>query len=78
MSVQTGYRHNITNQMNDNGVFEHFSVKLWKKKPCIQQYMHFFLSILYFKIITIENNTGATSGAGTAYPSGAPEFTPGY
>jgi hypothetical protein len=22
------------------------------------------------------NTTGATSGAGTAYPSGAPEFTP--
>ena len=24
------------------------------------------------------NTTGATSGAGTAYPSGAPEFTPGF
>jgi hypothetical protein len=24
------------------------------------------------------NMTGATSGAGTAYPSGAPEFTPSY
>jgi hypothetical protein len=23
------------------------------------------------------NTTGATSGAGPAYPSGAPEFTPG-
>jgi len=23
-------------------------------------------------------STGATSGAGTAYPSGAPEFTPGF
>ena len=23
------------------------------------------------------NTTGVTSGAGTAYPSGAPEFTPG-
>jgi len=22
--------------------------------------------------------TGITSGAGTAYPSGAPEFTPGF
>ena len=22
--------------------------------------------------------TGATSGAGTAYPSGAPEFNPGF
>jgi hypothetical protein len=24
------------------------------------------------------NTTGTTSGAGTAYPSGAPEFTPGF
>jgi len=24
------------------------------------------------------NTTGATSGAGTAYPSGAPEFPPGF
>ena len=24
------------------------------------------------------NTTGVTSGAGTAYPSGAPEFTPGF
>jgi len=24
------------------------------------------------------NTTGATSGAGTAYPSGAPGLTPGY
>jgi hypothetical protein len=24
------------------------------------------------------NTTGATRGAGTAYPSGAPEFTPGF
>jgi len=24
------------------------------------------------------NTTGATSGAGTAYPSGAPEFSPGF
>jgi len=25
-----------------------------------------------------KNTTGATRGAGTAYPSGAPEFTPGF
>ena len=24
------------------------------------------------------STTGATSGAGTAYPSGVPEFTPGF
>ena len=24
------------------------------------------------------NTSGVTSGAGTAYPSGAPEFTPGF
>jgi len=28
--------------------------------------------------ITRVNTTGVTSGAGTAYPSGAPEFTPGF
>jgi hypothetical protein len=27
---------------------------------------------------TTLNTTGVTSGAGTAYPSGAPEFTPGF
>ena len=27
---------------------------------------------------TTFDTTGATSGAGTAYPSGAPEFTPGF
>jgi hypothetical protein len=28
--------------------------------------------------ILIMNKTGATGGTGTAYPSGAPEFTPGF
>ena len=28
-------------------------------------------------MLTTSNTTGATSGAGTAYPSGTPEFTPG-
>ena len=30
-------------------------------------------------VLTTKINTaGVTSGAGTAYPSGAPEFTPGF
>jgi hypothetical protein len=33
---------------------------------------------LKFEIFLYFNKTGATSGAGTAYPSGAPEFTPGF
>ena len=28
--------------------------------------------------LIIDCNEGATSGAGTAYPSGAPEFTPSF
>ena len=32
----------------------------------------------YHRVCTYINTTGATSGAGTAYPSGAPEFTPGF
>jgi hypothetical protein len=35
---------------------------------------HFFVGTFYFLNI---NTTGATGGAGTAHPSGAPEFTPG-
>jgi hypothetical protein len=27
---------------------------------------------------TLEREWGATSGTGTAYPSGAPEFTPSF
>jgi hypothetical protein len=34
----------------------------------------FFVGTFYFLNI---NTTGATSGAGTAYPSAPPEFTPG-
>jgi hypothetical protein len=32
----------------------------------------------YHQICNQINTTGATSGAGTAYPSGAPEFTLGF
>ena len=32
----------------------------------------------YHRICNQIKTTGATSGAGTAYPSGAPEFTPGF
>ena len=35
------------------------------------------LNIIFSNIVQI-NMTGATSGAGTAHPSGAPEFTPGF
>jgi hypothetical protein len=30
----------------------------------------------YYRIFNYINTTGVTSGAGTVYPSGAPEFTP--
>ena len=32
----------------------------------------------YHRICSYINTTGATSGTGTAYPSGTSEFTPGF
>jgi len=32
----------------------------------------------YHQVCNWSNMTGATSGAGIAYPSGAPDFTPGF
>jgi len=32
----------------------------------------------YHRVCNYINTTGVTSGAGTAYPSGAPGFTPGF
>ena len=32
----------------------------------------------YYRVCNYINTTGATSGAGTDYPSGAPEFTHGF
>ena len=34
-------------------------------------------SMTYHRVCNWSNTTGATNGAGTAYPSGAPEFTHG-
>ena len=47
------------------------------------KYSEFFLIALFFAyttdyIWTYSNKTGATSRAGTAYPSGASEFTPSF
>jgi hypothetical protein len=35
----------------------------------------FYLLMTYYQIFDKRNTTGATSGAGTSYPSVAPEFT---
>jgi hypothetical protein len=35
-------------------------------------------SMAYYQVCNYINTTGATSGAGTAYPSGVPEFTPDF
>ena len=32
--------------------------------------------MVYYRVCSMNNTTGATSGAGTAYPSGTLEFTP--
>ena len=37
-----------------------------------------FSFMTYHRVCNQINTTGVTSGAGTAYPSGAPEFTPGF
>ena len=37
-----------------------------------------FLIIIYHLVCNETNTTGVTIGTGTAYHSGAPEFTPGY
>jgi hypothetical protein len=50
-----------------------------------QDYRQLFLLLSTFCMLKLNvslksgliNTTGATSGAGTAYPSWAPEFTPG-
>jgi len=34
--------------------------------------------MIYHRVCNYINTAGATSGAGTAYPSGAHEFTPGF
>ena len=38
----------------------------------------FYILITYHRVCDKSNTTGATCGAGTAYPSGAPDFTPGF
>ena len=37
-----------------------------------------FSIVNMYSVIVLFNTSGATSGAGTAYPSGAPEFTPDF
>ena len=32
----------------------------------------------YYRLCSLSNTTGATSSAGTSYPSGVPEFNPGF
>ena len=53
---------------------------------CVHLHLYLFLVMRKRSVICIISmptneeicNQGATSGAGTAYPSGAPEFTPGF
>ena len=43
---------------------------------CRNQKPVLFLFMTYHRVCNKSNTTGVTSGAGTAYPSGAPEFIP--
>jgi hypothetical protein len=45
---------------------------------CRKHFPVFSSFTTYYRICNYINTTGDTSGAGTAYPSGAPEFTPGF
>ena len=49
----------------------------WLSRHCQYKYICLFNGVQH-QIRNQINTTGATSGAGTAYPSGAPEFTPGF
>jgi hypothetical protein len=56
---------------------------LWHKWPqicstCRKHFQILSSSITYRRVCTWINTTGVTSGAGTAYPSRAHEFTPSF
>ena len=55
---------------------------LRKQFKLLLQLLYVVVERLYNSLVMDINwmnySTGATSGAGTAYPSGAPEFTPGF
>ena len=55
----------------------------FKIKYCVQYYIHVHTLLAFNHILTYQplqnyNTAGATCGAGTAYPSEAPEFTLGF
>ena len=45
---------------------------------CLKHFPDLSSFMTYHWICNQSNTAGATSGAGTAYPSGAPEFTPSF
>ena len=51
-----------------NVIHDHLSVYL----------SNYMVQLKFLIGIPLINTTGTTSGAGTAYPSWAPEFTPGF
>jgi len=54
----------------------------WRENYCSSQsHVHMFLDLYTYHLYSLTpfpNTTGATSWAGTAFPSGTPEFTPGF
>jgi hypothetical protein len=55
-------------------------VHQWQRicSACRKYFPVYSSSITYHRICNYINTTGASSEAGTAYPSGEPEFTPGF
>ena len=60
------------NRVNPNVLLIRISFTCRKHFPVLSSFM------TYHRVCNYINTTGSTSGARTAYPSGAPEFTPGF
>jgi len=50
----------------------------WICSNCRKHLLVLSLFVTYHQVCNEINTMGATSGAETTYPSGAPEFTPGF
>ena len=50
----------------------------WLCSTCRKHFLVLSSCMTYHQICNYINTTGVTSEPGTAYPSGAPEFTPGF
>ena len=59
-------------------VMEYLSKLITNMFYCRKHFPILSLLMTYHRVCNWINTMGITSGAGTAYPAGAPEFTPGF